>query len=509
LNARRIDWPNFWTCVAVVLAICVPLALDPDVGGAALKRIYAAISDGFGILYLLASVACIALLAWLALGRFSQVRLSAHGEGPEFSTPSWIAMLFCGGIGAGLMYWCMIEWTYYYAAPPFGAMPRSAEAAEWASTYGMFHWGFTAWAFYCLPALAIAYPYYRQRLPWLRFSNSWHRFLRGNEFGATGRFVDFWLAIAIIAGAGSSLAFCTPMIAACLARLAGVEYGFGMDLVVIALSVAIFATSVWLGLRRGMKNLSDVTLLLGFGLLVYVLLVGPTTFLLRSSLNGVGLMLQNFVRMNFWTDPYARSGFVENWTIFYWAWWISYAPFIGLFVTRISRGRTIRELILGMLAFGSLGCWVFYMVLGNYAMHLELNGLLPVSDLVVQQGGHIAILRVLEQLPLPALVIAVFALMSLAFAATTYDAAAQALAASQTLYLPEGEDPPRWLRVFWALGVGLLPTVLIYVGGIEVVKTGILVSSLPILLICLVGTAALLRSLFEDHAGAGSLPGAE
>jgi len=142
-------------------------------------------------------------------------------------------------------------------------------------------------------------------------------------------------------------------------------------------------------------------------------------------------------------------------------------------------------------------------------MHLELNGLLPVSDLVAQQGGHIAILRVLEQLPLPALVLAVFTLMSLAFAATTYDAAAQALAASQTLYLPEGEDPPRWLRVFWALGVGLLPTVLIYVGGIEVVKTGILVSSLPILLICLVGTAALLRSLSEDHAGARSVPGAE
>jgi BCCT family betaine/carnitine transporter len=502
MNPKRIDWINFWTCVVLVLAICIPLTLNPDAGGTLLNTLYAAISEGFGIVYLLASVVCIGLLVWLATSRFAHVRLSSHGEGPEFGTVSWIAMLFCAGIGAGLMYWCLIEWTYYYGAPPLGAAPRSTAAAEWASTYGMFHWGITAWAFYCLPSLAIAYPYYVKRIPWLRFSNAWHRFLHGNELGPTGRFVDFWLAIAIIAGAGSSLAFCTPMIAACLAWLLGVEYAFGMNLVVIALSVAIFATSAWLGLKKGMKNLSDITLLLGFVLLAYVLIVGPSAFLLRSSLNGVGLMLQNFVRMNFWTDPYTRTGFVENWTIFYWAWWISYAPFVGLFVTRISRGRTIRELVLGMLVFGSLGCWVFYMVLGNYSMHLELTGQLAVSEIVAKQGGHIAIVQVLQTLPLPWIVIAVFALMSLAFAATTYDAAAQALAASQTLYLPEGEDPPRWLRVFWALAVGILPAALMYVGGVEVVKTGILVASLPILAVCVVATVALLKTLAEDHPSA-------
>jgi BCCT family betaine/carnitine transporter len=489
MNETRIDWISFWTCVVLIFAICVPLAINPELGGTFLTSLYARIADGFGIVYLLASVSCIGFLAWLALGRFAGIRLSSHGEGPEFSTISWVAMLFCGGIGAGLMYWSVIEWTYYYAAPPFGAAPRSTEAAEWASTYGMFHWGVTAWAFYCLPSLAIAYPYYRKQIPWLRFSNGCHRFLKGNELGPAGRFVDFWLAIAIIAGAGSSLAFCTPMIAACLARLLDIDYTFGLNLVVIALSVAIFATSVWLGLKKGMKNLSDLTLILAFVVLVYVLLTGPTAFLLRTSLNSVGLMLQNFVRMNFWTDPYTRSGFVENWTIFYWAWWLSYAPFIGLFVTRISRGRSIRELITGMLVFGSLGCWVFYMVIGNYAMHLELGGELAVSGLVAEHGGHIAIVEVLQRLPLGPLVIAVFALMSLVFAATTY----------QTLYLKEGEDPPRWLRVFWALAIGILPATLMYLGGIEVVKTGILVASLPILLICIVCAVAFVRDLHDDH----------
>jgi BCCT family betaine/carnitine transporter len=276
-------------------------------------------------------------------------------------------------------------------------------------------------------------------------------------------------------------------------------YEFHMNLVVIGLSVAIFATSVWLGLKRGMKTLSDLTLVLTFVFLAYVLIVGPTNFLVRSSVNSVGVMLQNYIRMNFWTDPYQRSGFLENWTIFYWAWWMSYAPFIGLFVTRISRGRTIREVIIGMLVFGSLGCALFYMVVGNFAMHLELTGQLAVTEIVQAQGGGPAVVAILEHLPWATAVIALFAIVSLGFSATTYDAASQALAASLTLRLREGEDPARWLRVFWALAIGLLPATLMYVGGLKVVQTIIVLSSMPILLICVVMTVALLKDLRDDH----------
>jgi betaine/carnitine transporter, BCCT family len=499
MKDTKIDWISFHTCIALMLVLCVPLIAFPGKGGAMLESVFRYVVDELGILYLLASVSCIGLLTWLALGRFGKVKLAEHDEAPEFTTISWIAMLFCGGIGAGLMYWCGIEWTYYYASPPFGAAPRSPAAAEWASTYGMYHWGITAWAIYCLPTLAIAYPYYTRKLPWLRFSNSCHRFLRGRELGATARFIDFWLIVAIIAGAGSSLAFCTPMIAACIGWLFGLQTGLWLSLVVIGLSVAIFATSVWLGLKKGMKNLSDLTLVLTFVFLGFVLIAGPTVFLLKASVNSVGVMLQNYIRMNFWTDPYTHSGFVENWTIFYWAWWMSYAPFTGLFITRISRGRTIREVVTGMLVFGSLGCALFYMVVGNYAMSLELTGQVDVSSIVQNDSGANAIVAVLEQLPLAWGAIAVFTLVSLAYSATTYDAAAQALAASLTLGLREGEDPARWLRVFWALAIGILPATLMYVGGLKVVQTVIIASSLPILAICVVMTVALLKDLFADH----------
>jgi len=473
----------------------------PGKGGAVLESIYKFIANEFGIVYLLASVSCIGLLVWLACSRFGHIRLASDDAPPEFSTLNWIAMLFCSGIGAGLLFWCVIEWSYYYSAPPFGVTPRTNEAAEWASTYGIFHWGFTAWAFYCLPSIAIAYPYYVKKIQWLRFSNSCNRFLRGRELGVLSRFIDFWLMIAIIAGAGSALAFCTPMISACLAWLFGLEYGFWLDLVVIGLSVLIFGTSVWLGLKKGMKTLSDLTLVLGLLLLLYVLFAGPTDFLLRTSLNSVGLMLQNFVRMNFWTDPFARSGFVENWTIFYWAWWMAYGPFVGIFVTRISHGRTIRNVIGGMLTFGSIGGALFFIVLGNYALNLELTGALDVTGLMKSVGEAQAITAVISSLPWGTLVLATFTVVALLLLVTTYDSASYTLASVSTMRLEAGHDPARWNRVFWACALGVLPITLMFIdGGLKVILSATIVCSLPLLAVGVLMVLSLLKMLREDEA---------
>ena len=200
---------------------------------------------------------------------------------------------------------------------------------------------------------------------------------------------------------------------------------------VVLLCVALFAVSVWLGLKKGIKRLSDINLTLAFGLLIFVLAVGPTLFILKTSVNSMGLMAQNFLRMNFWTDPLTESGFVESWTIFYWAWWIAFAPYIGLFVTRISRGRTIRQVITGMLVFGSLGSWIFYMVLGNYSMFLELEGQANITGMVNGDGGNYAIVAMFDSLPLATLAIAVFCLVSLIFSATTYDSASYTPASCQ------------------------------------------------------------------------------
>ena len=499
MEQSRIDWPSFATCVAIIAVAGLFLLVSADTARAMLQSLYDYIAIEFGIFYLLASVAAISFLVWLAASRFGNVRLGDSGTRPEFPTLSWVAMLFCAGVGAGLMYWCATEWAFYYESPPFGAEPRSPEAAEWASTYGLFHWGFTAWAFYCLPAIAIAYPYYVGKKDSLRFSLSCNWFLRGNEHGVAARVIDFLFMIALIGGASTGLGFSAPMIAACLAWLFGIQTSFELEVAVMAICVGLFVLSVWLGLQRGIKRLSDINMYLALGLLLFILVVGPTVFLLKTSLNGLGVMTQNFLRMNFWTDPFTASGFVESWTVFYWAWWIAFAPYVGLFITRISRGRTIRQVISGMLIFGSLGSWIFYMIIGNYALFLQLGEQLDFVNIMNTVSGNAAIVATLETLPLAPLVIGVFAVVSIVFAATTYDSASYSLASGATLHLEAGDDPARWHRVFWAFALAVLPISLMFIGGLKTMQVTLLIVSLPILVVGVVMSVSLVKSLKAAH----------
>lgn len=496
---HEVDWPSFSAAVAIITLVSIPLVLFPESGSKVLAELYGFISSKFGFLYLIAGMAALILLLWLALGRYGKIRLAAGDEPPEFGDFSWAAMLFCAGVGAGLMYWAPIEWAYYIEAPPYGLEAGSTAAAEWAATYGIFHWGPTAWAFYCLPTIAIAYPYYVKKVPFLRLSTGCHYFFSGEEETRAERLIDWLFMIGLLGGAGTSLGFSTPMIAACIARITGWEADFGLEFAVVLVSVALFATSVWFGLKKGIKRLSDINMWLALMLLAFVLLVGPTIFLLKTSVNSLGLMMQNFIKMNSWTDAFTDSGFVENWTIFYWAWWIAYGPFVGMFVTRISRGRSIRQVILGMLGYGSLGAAVFYMILGNYGLHLETTGTLAVTSVLANDGGPAAIVAILGQLPFAAVVIAVFAVIALIFSATTYDSASYVLASCATRRLRAGEDPDRWHRVFWAMALAVLPLTLMFVGGLKTLQTATLIVSLPLMFVGVLMAVALVRQLRADH----------
>lgn len=510
MEQRQIDWATFGTCIAVIVVVCLPLALFPETGGKLILGAYNFIASKFGFLYMLAGVAVMLFLAWLGFGRYGRVVLGTEQDTPEFSDYSWAAMLFCAGVGGGLMFWAPVEWAYYYDAPPFGIEARSVLAADWASTYGVFHWGPGAWCFYCLPTLAIAYPYYVKRVPYLRFSNSCYYFIGAEHESVAGRIIDLLFMIAILGGAGSSIGFTTPMIAALIARLTGLEANFALEVFAVALCVGLFSISAWLGLKRGIKRLSDFNLGIALALLLFVLIVGPTVFILKTSLNSLGLMFQNFIRMNTWTDAFTDSGFVETWTIWYWAWWIAYGPFVGLFVTRISRGRTIRQVILGMVGYGSLGTAVFYMVLGNYSLHLQLTDVLAITEVLELEGQAAAIVATLDQLPWAVGIIAVFCTVVIVFTATTYDSASYILASGATRRLEAGDDPARWHRLFWALALAIVPLTLMSIGrllgdpraGLTIIQTATLVVSLPILLVGVLMSVSLVKQLAKDHGSA-------
>jgi BCCT family betaine/carnitine transporter len=411
--SQQVDRVNFSITVIVLLSMSVPLLVFPEQSAAVLKTAYAWIAETFGWFYILTGAAALAIVLYIGMSRFGKIRL---GDGdPEFSTVSWISMLFAAGIGAGLMYWSGIEWAYYVQAPPFKAEPFSHEAYLWSASYGLHHWGFVAWALYCLPTLAIAYPFYVRRIPQLKYSLSAHYWLKGRERSALARLMDSFFMVALIGGAGSSLGFSTPLIAAFIERLTGIPANFALELVVVAVCVVVFAGSVWLGLQEGIRRLSNFNIVLALLFLAAVLLASDTLFLLKMAVNSLGFLFQNTLAMTFWTDPIDNTGFVGDWTVFYWAWWIAYGPFVGLFVTRISRGRTIREVVVGMLLLGSMGVWLFFLVLGNHSLGLQLSGELDVVGIMQSSGGNAAVVAGLNTLPMAALIIGVFAVVAVIF----------------------------------------------------------------------------------------------
>ncbi|KAA1188400.1 BCCT family transporter [Pseudohalioglobus sediminis] len=499
---NNLDRPAFVATVLTIAVLVVPMWLAPEQAGQVVRHAYDTITANLGFLYQWYGIAVLGFLLYLAFSRYGHVRLGPEESRPEFSTLSWVAMLFSAGIGAGLLYWAVIEWGYYIDSPPFGLEPRSPEAVEWAASYGLFHWGVNAWAFYCLPALAIAYPFYVRKVPYLRLSTGCMHYLPGGVTSRRGRVIDFLYMVNLIGGTGTSLGLSSPMIAASFAELAGVTHDFALEVMIVIFCIGIFGTSAYLGLEKGFKKLADLNLWLALTLLFFVLAVGPSLFILKMGTNGVGLVFDNLFRLLTWTDPVSNTRFVEDWTIFYWAWWVAYGPFVGIFVTRISYGRTIREVIGGMLLFGSLGAWLFFIVFGNYAMHLELSELLPVTTIVSEQSAATAITAVFSSLPLGTLAVAAFFVVAVVFLATTYDSASFTLASVSTKELHAGENPARWLRVFWACSLGILPITLMFVdGGIKVVLSTTIVVSVPLLFVGYMMARSLIVQLKEDHPG--------
>jgi betaine/carnitine transporter, BCCT family len=495
----RTDWLAFSVASLLVIAVCAALIANPEVGAQLLPAIYGFVAETLGPGYLLLGALLIIFLLWLALGRFGQVRLGGVDAKPEFSLFGWVAMLFCAGIGAGLMYWAAIEWAYYVQTPPFGLPEGTPEALEWASAYGLFHWGPSAWAFYCLPTLAIAYPYYNRGLDKLRLSTGCSGVPGFRAEQPLGRVVDTVFMIGLLGGAGTSLGFSTPMIAALSAHIIGVEPSFQIEVITLVVTMSLFGLSAALGLKKGIERLSDINVFLLLGLLFFIFIVGPTGLFIEAGVTGYGLVIQNFVRLNTWAEPFGHTNFVIDWTIFYWAWWIAYGPVVGLFVARISRGRTFRQVIFGMLGYGSLGAGLFYIVLGNYGMNLQVSETVDLVAILNAESGASAIVAMMSTLPYDMIAMGIFVIAAVVFSATTYDSASYILASSATKALPAGRDPALWQRIFWAAMLGALPVTLMFVGGLRVVQTAALIASAPLVLVGFVMVASLLRQLQHDY----------
>lgn len=489
----------FWPSLIVILIISSLLTIWPEKGEAAVNALFAFITGEFGWLFLLFGAFCFVILLWLAFGRYGNVVLGGSDDKPEFSYFSWIGMLFTAGIGIGIMLWAIIEPIYYLNSPPFGVEPFSPLAVEWAHMYGLFHWGFSAWAIYCLPTIPIAYAVYVRKENSLRISTSCRALLGNRVDGPVGIIIDIIIVFGLVGAVGTSLGLAVPLVSTLFGNIFGLEDSIYLNIFVLGLWILIFVFSLFKGLNKGIKILSDFNMGLALVFAAFVLLAGPTVFILKMWTNSFGLMTGNFLRMTFWMDPITKSGFPEAWTIFYWAWWIAYAPMMGLFVARISRGRTIKELVIAECVFGTLGCWVFFAIFGAYSLHLEINNIAPISQVLQESGQNLAILTVISNLPASSLCLIAYTILCFVFLATTLNSSAYTIASICTKELRGDEEPARWNRVFWAFSIGSVAIGLLLVGGLRPVQLSTIVGALPLIPVLLILTFSGLKMLKEDY----------
>ncbi|WP_155730264.1 BCCT family transporter [Staphylococcus cohnii] len=505
-RVKVMDWTTFIGSSLILLIAVIPMMVFPKASQDIITHLNEVVSSTLGSVYLLIGLATLIFVLYIAFGKYGNVTLGKATDKPEFNNFSWAAMLFCAGIASDILYWGVIEWAFYYQDPPHGGKGMTDSALNYATMYGMFHWGPIAWATFVLPALAIGYLVFIKKKPVYKISQTMRPILRGQTDGIIGKIVDILFIFGLLGGAATSLALGVPMISAGIEKLTGIGDSMLMRSIILFTITSVFAYSSYSGLKKGIKVLSDANVILSFVLLGFVFIVGPTVFIMETSITGMGNMIKNFFQMATWIEPFGGIGgrketnFPQQWTIFYWSWWIVYAPFIGLFIARISKGRTLKEIVLGTIIYGTLGCALFFGIFGNYAVYLQITGSFDVIHFLNTHGTEATIIEVMHQLPFFNLIIVLFLLSAFLFLATTFDSGSYILAAaSQKKVIGE---PLKANRLYWAFALCLLPFGLMLVGGeraLEVLKTASLLASVPLLAIFVMMMISFLRTLSEDR----------
>ncbi|KKM11654.1 L-carnitine/gamma-butyrobetaine antiporter [Clostridiales bacterium PH28_bin88] len=495
-----LDKPLFFGAASITLLIVLYMIIFEKSTTVVVSNLFNFFTDQWGWAYIWATMICFGVMMWLAFGKYSQVKFGGPDAKVEFSTFSWIAMFFCSGIGTSLLAWASKEWYYYYISPPFGIEAKTAEAADIAAAYPIYHWGILGWVIYGIMAFPIGYAYWNRRQGSLRFSTACSGVIGDkNANGIFGKFIDFLLIFGLVGANATSLGSGTPMLAESVSRLLNIPHTFTVDIWVVVIWTAIFTTSVTLGLKKGIKVLSDINVIAVFILLGIVFVVGPKWFMINTFTDSVGIIIQNFFRMSFYTDPVGRSMFPQWWTVFYWAWYFAYAPYMGIFIARVSRGRTFREVVLGVLIGGTLGTSIFFMIFGNNALYQQLTGGFDFIGTVSSSGDAAAILGALMVLPLSKIILIIFTFVGFVYSATTIDSSAYSMATVSSKELKFGQEPAWFNRMFWALISGGVALVVMNIGGLTPVKTTSLVVAFPILIFVLVALWSFFKHLKADQ----------
>lgn len=442
------------------------------------------------------------ICAVLMIGKLGNVKLGADDEQPEFSTFAWFAMLFGAGMGIAMLFWSIAEPISHFQGNPFldmaGIEPLTPEAAQVALRLTFFHWGFHGWAIYAVAGLAMAYFAYRKGLP-LTIRAALYPVLGERANGPLGYLIDLLVIFAAVFGVATSLGLGVAQLNAGLNFALGIEVSAVNQTLLVALISIIVVFATVSGVAKGIRIISEWNIKLTVVFLLFFFLAGPTVYLLGTFVTSMGDYLSNMVFVGAWVDPTPGSPWQGWWTVFYWGWYIAFTPFVGMFIARISRGRTIREFLFGVIITPCIASFVWIVLFGGTALHMELFG---AGGIIEARNADLSLTlyKTIEALNVPSLTFAV-SLMSFVMIITWFVTTANAgtMVICSTLALGS-ETPPNRFRVFWGVGIGAVAAVLLIVGGLHALQAAAIISSVPFSILMIMMLYALLRSLLTDSA---------
>ncbi|MEM9006283.1 MAG: BCCT family transporter [Cyanobacteria bacterium P01_F01_bin.86] len=458
------------------------------------------IAEGMGWFLILAVSVYLGVAILLAFSKFGKIRLGGQNAKPEFPTFAWIAMLISAGMGIGLMFWSVAEPIYHFQDPPavIGAIePMSQDAAQQALGITFFHWGLHAWGIYAIVGLSLAFFTYNWGLP-LTIRSVFYPILGDRIYGWAGNAIDILAVASTLFGLATSLGFGVQQVNAGFNFLVGLPISTPVQVGLIAIITGFATASVVSGLDSGVRRLSELNMMLAAIFMTFVLVVGPTLFILGTFVQVTGYYVASLPTLSFWTETFKDNAWQNSWTVFYWGWWISWSPFVGIFIARVSKGRTVREFVLGVLLLPSILTFLWMSVFGGTAMAMELSeGAQGVISTAVGENVATALFVMMQQLPLTAITSFVGIVLVVIFFVTSSDSGSLVV---DSLTSGGKLESPVPQRVFWAVIEGLVAAVLLLGGGLQALQTASITTGLPFAVVLLVMCYSLYRGLNQELA---------
>lgn len=488
----------------VAIAIITGLIIAfPNASMKIVNALWSLFVNKLGFFYILLGFALVCIAIGLAFSKYGSIKLGNISK-PRYSNFEWGSMIFTSTMAADILYWSLIEWAYYYSENPFGLQGLSAGARhDWAATYPLFHWGITPWAFYLVPAVAFAYMLHVKGGTKQKLSESCRPILGKQTDGFTGKLIDVFSVIGLLAGTATTFSLATPLLSMTVSYLFGIPETKLLTLAILALIAFVYTFAVLAGIK-GISYLAKISVLSFSVLLALVFIASPKIYIIETGVTAIGKMLDNFIPMSTWLDPLRisgadGSGFPQRWTVFYWAYWIAWFVATPFFIGTISEGRTIKNTIIGGILCGIAGTYCSFIILGNYGLHLQAHGILDSAAALENAAPAQVIMEILKTVPYPKLLIAVLSLTMIAFYSSTFDALTMVIASYSQRNVSTNEEPKKGLRAFWSIVFIILPIALIITeANLNQLQSLAIIAAFPLGLIIVLIVASLFKQLKQD-----------